>query len=152
MSQLTSTDEAEVRSLYTHILDSWNRRSARDMAALFADDGNVIGFDGSQYNGRAEIESEIAKIFADHQTAAYVGKIREVRFLTPDVAVLRAVSGMVSPGQSDLNPAVNTIQTLVAVKRDGRWRIAVYQNTPAAFHGRPQLSQALTDELRQLLR
>ena len=34
--------------------------------------------------------------------------------------------------------------------RDG-WRIALYQNTPAQFHGRPELSRALTEELRQLL-
>ncbi len=67
----------------------------------------------------------------------YVGKIRGVRFLTPEVAVLRAVAGMVPPGQSDLNPAVNTIQTLVAAKGAGPWRIALFQNTPAQFHGRP---------------
>jgi hypothetical protein len=58
---------------------------------------------------------------------------------------------MVPPGQTDINPAVNTIQTLVAVKRDGTWRIALFQNTPAQFHGRPELVQQLTEELRQLL-
>ena len=58
---------------------------------------------------------------------------------------------MVPPGQTDLNPAVNAIQTLVAAKRNNRWLIAMYQNTPAAFHGRPDIAQALTDELRQKL-
>jgi len=71
--------------------------------------------------------------------------------LTPDVAILRAVVGMVPPGQSDINPAVNTVQSLVAKKQDDRWRIALFQNTPAQFHGRPELVQQLTDELRQLL-
>jgi hypothetical protein len=61
------------------------------------------------------------------------------------------VSGIVSAGQTDLNPAANSIQTLVAAKQAGQWRIAVYQNTPAAFHGRPELAEALTQELRQLL-
>lgn len=146
-----STDETEVRALYRQILDCWNKRDAGDMAALFAEDGNLVGFDGSPLNGRAEIESHIRQIFADHQTAAYVGKIREVRFLAPDVAILRAVAGMVPPGQSDLNPAVNTVQTLVAAKRDDQWSVALYQNTPAQFHGRPELVQQLTEELRQLL-
>jgi uncharacterized protein (TIGR02246 family) len=73
------------------------------------------------------------------------------QFLTPEVAILRAVAGMVPPGQSDLNPAVNAVQTLVAAKHDGRWRIALFQNTPAQFHGRPELAQQLTEELRQLL-
>src|SRR5689334_22546557 len=146
-----STDEIAVRSLYQQFLERWNRRRANDLAALFDEDSYVVGFDGSQINGRAEIESQIGQIFADHQTAAYIGKIREVRFLTADVAILRAVVGMVPPGQSDLNPALNAVHSLVAAKRDGAWRIALFQNTPAQFHGRPDLAQQLTDELRQLL-
>lgn len=146
-----STNESRVRLLYRKLLDAWNRRSADEFAALIAEDGNLVGFDGSPHNGRLEIASAIRQIFDDHMTAAYVGKIREVRFLTPEVALLRAVSGMVPPGQSDLNPAVNTIQTLIALRREGEWRIALYQNTPAQFHGRPELAQELTEELRQLL-
>ncbi len=146
-----ASDETGVRGLYRQMLDSWNKRSGSDIAALFATDGNLVGFDGSQLNGQAAIESAMHQIFADHLTAAYVGKIREVRFLTPEVALLRAVAGMVSPGQSDLNPAVNAVHTLVAAKRDGAWRIALFQNTPAQFHGRPDLAQQLTEELRQLL-
>ncbi|HZS04222.1 MAG TPA: SgcJ/EcaC family oxidoreductase [Blastocatellia bacterium] len=146
-----AAEESAISGLYEQVLECWNRRNADDFAALFDEDGYVVGFDGSQMNGRAEIGSAIRRIFADHQTAAYVGKVRGVRFLTPEVALLGAVAGMVPPGQSDLNPAVNAIQTLVAVKRDGRWRIALYQNTPAQFHRRPELSEALTAELRQLL-
>jgi hypothetical protein len=40
---------------------------------------------------------------------------------------------------------------LVAVKRGDDRRIELFQNTPAQFHGRPELSEALTEELRQLL-
>jgi len=40
---------------------------------------------------------------------------------------------------------------MVVVKSDGQWRIAVFQNTPAQFHGRPELVKKMTDELRQLL-
>ena len=146
-----SPDEVEVRALYRQLLDSWNKRSADAFAALFDEDGESIGFDGSQMSGRAELASTLQHIFADHSTAAYVSKVRDVRFLSPEVAVLRAVTGMVPPGQSDLNPAVNTIQTLVAAKRDGVWRIVLFQNTPAQFHGRPELVWQLTEELRQLL-
>jgi uncharacterized protein (TIGR02246 family) len=146
-----SSDEAQIRALYQQLLDGWNRRNAHDFPALVAEDGNLVGFDGSQMNGRVEIESEIGRIFADHETAAYLGKVREVRFLTPDVAILRAVVGMVPPGQTDINPTVNAVQSLVAANRDGQWRIALFQNTPAQFHGRPDLAQQLTEELRQLL-
>lgn len=149
---MSASDEADVRSIYQRLIDAWNRRDAAAYAALFDDVTNVVGFDGSQMNGRSEIESTLAGIFAHHQTAPYLSIVREVRMLTAEVAILRAVAGMVPPGQTDINPAVNAIQSLVAVKRDGQWRIALFQNTPAQFHGRPELAQQLTEELRQLLR
>jgi uncharacterized protein (TIGR02246 family) len=145
-------DDSEVGALYWELLDCWNRRDAHAYAALFEQEGHVVGFDGSVMNGRAEIEAHIGQVFADHMTAAYVGKVRGVRFLTPEVAVLRAVAGMVPPGQSAINPAVNAIQTVVAAKdEDGQWRIALFQNTPAQFHGRPEVGLQLTEELGELL-
>ena len=146
-----TTEEPSINALYARLLDCWNRRDAVCFAELFDEDSQVIGFDGSQMSGRAEIEATLGQIFAHHETAAYVGKVRGVRFLAPDVAVLRAVVGMVPPGQTDINPAVNALQTLIAVKRE-IWRIALFQNTPAQFHGRPDLSAALSEELRGLLR
>jgi uncharacterized protein (TIGR02246 family) len=145
-------DDRAVRALYTEILRQWNERNAKGMARLFDQDGHVVGFDGSELDGRAAIESELARIFADHQTARYVGVVRSVRFLSPAVALLRAAAGMIPPGHTDLNPSLNAIQTLIAVKRDVNWQIAVYQNTPAAFHGRPDAAAALTEELRQHLK
>ena len=133
------------------MLDGWNNRIADAFAVPFAEDGESIGFDGSQLVGRTEIVSMIRQIFADHPTAPYVSKVKSVTLLSPEVAVLRAIAGMVPPGQSDINPAVNTLQTLIALKRDGQWRIVLFQNTPAQFHGRPELVQQMTEELRQLL-
>jgi uncharacterized protein (TIGR02246 family) len=147
-----SSDEMEVRSLYHQMLDGWNKHNADAFAAPFAEDGEVIGFDGSQMNGRAEIAATLGQIFADHVTAPYVSKVKSVRLLSSDVAILRAIVGMVPPGQSDLNPAVNAHQTLVAVKRDGIWRIELLQTTPAQFHGRPELVEQMTEELRQVLK
>ena len=86
---------------------------ASEMTDLFAEDGNLVGFDGSQINGRSEARSVLSQIFADHQTASYLGIVKEVRLLCPDVAILRAVAGMIPPGQSDINPEVNAVQTLV---------------------------------------
>jgi uncharacterized protein (TIGR02246 family) len=143
-----SSDERAVRALYQQLLVSWNARNAAGFAAPFTDDAEVIGFDGSQMTGRAEIETTLRRIFADHETGAYVGIIRSVRLLTPEVALLRAVSGVIPAGQDDLNPALNAQQTLIAIKHDGAWRITLYQNTPAQFHGRPDLVQRLSDELR----
>lgn len=148
---LSTPAESEVRALYQHLIGSWNRRDADAFAVLFNEDGECIGFDGSQMNGPAEIAATLQQIFLSHQTAPYVAKIKSVRFFAPDVAMVRAIVGMVPPGQTDLNPAVNALQTLVTTRRDGQWLIALFQNTPAQFHGRPELVEQMTEELRQLL-
>lgn len=150
-ADMQTEDDGAIRALCRGLWAAWNARNAAGFAALFDEQGVVVGFDGSQMHGPEEIESSLSQIFGHHQTAPYVGKVRDVRLLTPDSALLRAVAGMVPPGQSDINPAVNAIQTLVAVRRNGRWRIAAYQNTPAQFHGRPELVEQMTAELRQLL-
>ena len=143
-------NEQAVVGLYERLLTNWNERDAGAYAALLADDGLVIGFDGSTMHGAAETEQQLSAIFAHHPTAAYYWKVRSVRFLAPHVATLHAVVGMVPPGQSDINSVANAIQTMTAVESDERWQIALFQNTPAAFHGRPELSEALTQELREV--
>jgi uncharacterized protein (TIGR02246 family) len=134
-------------ALYTRMLDAWNRRDADSFTGLFTEDCSIVGFDGSQMNGRAQTNAELRAIFASHPTASYVAKVREVRILGAEVALLRAVVGMVPPGQRELNPAVNAVQSVVVVLRSGTLQIALLHNTPAAFHGRPQLSEQLTNEL-----
>ena len=141
-----------VVSLYTRLLDGWNRRDAATFAAQFATDGSTVGFDGSQMDGRGAIESELARIFADHTPATYVAKVREVRALGAGAMLLRGVAGMVPPGQSTLKPERNAIQSLVAVLEAGEPRIALFHNTPARFDGRPQLGEQLTAELSDVHR
>ncbi len=139
----------QIEKLYNDFLYRWNSQDAKGMSSLFARDGSIVGFDGSQMNGKIQIESEIGQIFSHHQTASYVGKIREIRFIGKGVALLRAVAGMVPKGGKNINPAVNAIQSLIAVKDNGTWHISLFQNTPAQFHGRPELVEALTEELQQ---
>ena len=147
-----SPDEIEVRERFRHILDGWNKRSTAAFATPIAGDGDLIGFDRSQLIGRAEIVSTLQHIFADYPTAPYVSKVRFVRLLSPEVAVLHAIVGMIPPAQPDLDPKLNAIQTLIAAKRGRHWRIVLFQNTPAQFHDRPDLVQEMTEELRQLLK
>lgn len=145
-------DEISVYNLYKELLKSWNDQKADNYGALFTEDASVIGFDGSQMNGIYEITETIRGIFANHRTNNFISKVREIRFLTTEVVLLRAVAGMYPPaGTATINPPTNAIQSLVAVKHEGVWQIALFQNTPAQFHGRPELAEALTKELQDLL-
>jgi uncharacterized protein (TIGR02246 family) len=145
------TDEQAIRDLYRSLLDRWNARDAAGMASLLSDRANLIGFDGSEMSGRAEVAATLGNIFANHPTAGYISIVRDVRFVTPELAILRAVVGMVPPGKADINPDVNAVQSLVAARTNGSWRVELFHNTPAAYHGRPEESKALTTELRRAL-
>ncbi|MBA3679850.1 MAG: SgcJ/EcaC family oxidoreductase [Bacteroidetes bacterium] len=144
-------DETAVRLLYIKLLACWNNHDAQQYSELFADDANVIGFDGSQMNGKEQIRKELSRIFKDHKPAAYINIIKEIRPLTPEVTLLRAVVGMLPPGKSDINPEVNAIQTMIAQKQNETFVIALFHNTPAAFHGHPELREKLSEELREVL-
>ena len=143
--------DRETRELYRRLLEAWDKRNARDFALLFAPDGNIVGFDGTQVFGQADVGAHLSEIFSHHQTARYVSIVREVRSLSDDVTILSAVAGMVPPDKDDIKPDVNAVQTMVAVKTGGGWKIALFQNTPAAFHGRPDDAKKLTDQLRAAL-
>ena len=144
-------NEATIKQLHQQLLTAWNNQDASGMASLFTDNGSVVGFDGSENNGKAVIDREMSKIFKDHQTARFVWQVREVRFLSPEIALLRAVVGMVPPGEKKVKPERNAVQSLIAVKENASWKIALFQNTPAQYHGRPEVSQALTNELNALI-
>jgi uncharacterized protein (TIGR02246 family) len=137
----------DAKDLYFTLLDSWNRRDAKAYARLFSPDGNIVGFDGSTASSALEIEQHLAPIFADHPTARFVGKVRDVRQLGSDCVLLRAVAGMIPPGKTLIMPERNAIQTLVASRRGGDWQIELFQNTPARFDGRPEEAKKLTEEL-----
>ena len=124
-----------------------NNMDASGYANLFTDDANLVGFDGSQANGKNNIQQHLADVFKQHKVATYITIIREIRFLTPDVALLRSVVGMIPPGKTDINPETNAIQTLIAQREGDVFKIAVFQNTPAAWHWHPEQKEALTKEL-----
>jgi uncharacterized protein (TIGR02246 family) len=142
----------EALAQYENLLRAWNARNPHGFAAAFAAGGSSVGFDGSQMNGRDEILSTVRRIFDDHPTPAYVARVREVRELSGDSVLVRAVVGMAPIGMPDLNPALNAVQSVVLVREAGTLRIALLHNTPAALHGRPELAARLTDELTEVLR
>jgi uncharacterized protein (TIGR02246 family) len=140
------------RELYARLIEAWDKRNARDFALLFASDANVVGFDGSQVNGQLEVGAHLTEIFSHHQTPRYISIIREVRLIATDVTLLRANTGLVPTGKDDIEPALNAVQSMVAVKKGGAWKVALFQNTPATLDQRQDLAKQLTEELRSRLK
>lgn len=155
MSADTGTNadwERETHDLYSRLVAAWDKRNARDYALQFASDASLVGFDGSQVNGQLEIGAHLTEVFTHHQTPRYVTIVREVRALSPDATLLRANAGLIPPDKNDIDPGLNAVQSMIAVRKGGAWKIAHFHNTPAAFHMRPELGKQLTEELRAKLR
>jgi uncharacterized protein (TIGR02246 family) len=148
---MNSEEGKKLQSLYQRFLKSWNERNAQEMADHFTEDGEMIGYDGSQAIGRDEIYSHLHPIFENYPTPPYYGKVKSLSFLNDQAVILRAIAGMVPIGKTELVPEFNTHHTLVALKEGECWSIKLFQNTPAQFHGRPELVEQMTAELKELL-
>ncbi|BAC15262.1 SgcJ/EcaC family oxidoreductase [Oceanobacillus iheyensis] len=144
---MNNSFDQEVQQLYQKLIDAWNKRDAEGMAGLFTDQGVQIGFDGSKLIGKKEILSHLVPIFEEHPTPPFIKKVKNVRRLGNETAILHAIAGMIPPGKKEIDPSMNAHQTLVAVKNDDAWCIELFQNTPAQFHGRPALVEEMTEEL-----
>ena len=148
-SSLPLAETAAIKSLYNRLIKSWNETDADTYASLFSEDGSLVGFDGSMANNREEIYEHLSGIFADHKPANYITIIKDTRMLSSTVGFLKALAGMVPPDKDKINPKTNAIQTLIAIKENDEFRIMHFQNTPAAFHGRPEAVEELTKQLQE---
>ena len=150
-----SPDEAAVRALYQQLMDAWNTSSGEAYAAPFAEDGDLIGFDGTHFKGRQEIAPFHQRLFDTHlKGTRLVGQVTSVRFLSPDVALMHAVGGTVMRGKSAPSPERDSIQTLVATKRGGEWGLAAFHNTrvrPIGRHAAGTFVWILSDWLWKVL-
>lgn len=145
-------EERPVREVYERLLNAWNSLDAVGMAECCADECTFIGFDGSQYFFRKELEQAVSRIFRDHQPPRYVYKIREISFVSADVAQVFAIVGMVRNGDNAVNPALNALQLATLRKKGKEWRIVSFQNTPARFDQQPELVEEMTQELNGIVR
>jgi uncharacterized protein (TIGR02246 family) len=146
-----SDDNVAVRALYTQLMDGWNKGSGEAFAAPFAEDGHLIAFDGTHFKCRDEIVSFHQPLFDKWlKGTRLVGEVESVRFLSPDVALMHALGGTVVGGKSRPAPERDSIQTLVAIKRNGEWRLAAFQNTrfrPMSRNARSTFIWLFTDWL-----
>ena len=149
-------EEATVRALYQQLMDGWNQGSGDAFAAVFTEDGDLIGFDGTHFKGRQEIAPFHQRLFDKWlKGSRLVGQVKDVRFLSPEVALMHAVGGTVLRGKSEPVPERDSIQTLVATRQDGEWRLAAFQNTrlhPMDSSAGPFLVWTLSDLLWKVSR
>lgn len=135
-----SADEAAIRDLFRALLEDWARGDGEAYGSRFTEDADYVAFDGTHTRGRREIASSHQQLFDTFlKGTRLTGEIRSVRFPGPEVALVHATGGTARRGKSGPSPERDSVQTLVAVKREGRWLFDAFHNTrvrpigPATF-------------------
>ena len=121
------TDEAAVKKHSADFAAAWNKHDPKAMAALWAEDGDLLDPWGHMAKDRAGVE----KLFTDDQTgkgplrdSAFEIKSESVRFATADVAVEDmevSISGAYLPDGSKSPAAMTFHCTTVLKKVSGAW-------------------------------
>jgi uncharacterized protein (TIGR02246 family) len=150
-----ATEEMAVRDVYQRLMAAWNQGSGEAFAAVFADDGHLVGFDGHHFKGRDEIAPFQQELFDKWlKGSRLVGTVQDVRFLGPDVAVMHAVGGTITRGKSTPAPGRDSVQTLVVTRQGHEWQIVAFQNTRLRLigSGRAYLAWTVSDMVWKVFR
>jgi uncharacterized protein (TIGR02246 family) len=125
-----SNSEIAIHQCYEQLMDGWNIGSAEAFAATFAEDGHLVGFDGTHLEGRQAITEFQRPLFEKWlKGTRLVGEVTNIQFLTADLAVVHAIGGTIMRGQTKPDPARDSIQTLIMIQREGSWQVLAFQNT-----------------------
>ncbi|MBM0207233.1 SgcJ/EcaC family oxidoreductase [Micromonospora sp. NPDC051227] len=127
----SDAEQAAVAAVPQRIVEAWAEHDADAFAAQFAEDGTMI-LPGLYCKGRTEIRDFIATAFAGpYRGTRVTGQPFEVRFLSPDTALLLTEGGVLAEGESDVAPERAIRASWLLNRQEGRWLLAAYQNSPA---------------------
>jgi uncharacterized protein (TIGR02246 family) len=137
-------DEEAVRKVVNGFAEAWNRHDMNALGALFTPDADFVSVIGTHSKGRESIQLSHAFIHgtipADsagvgipkgghgiYKTSSITHKRVDVRFLGKDVAVAHVQIEL--QGDARTKDPRQTLLVMILTKENGRWLIAVAQNT-----------------------
>lgn len=129
MSVDQQADEAAILALFERQNAAWAAGDAEAYATVFTPDADYVTWIGTHFKGRAAIRDSHTPLFAKYLKNTHLeGEITQLRFLTPDVALVHGRGWMLKPRQRRTRRAMK-VQTTVVVREHGEWLIAAFQNT-----------------------
>ena len=121
-----SEGEKAILALDDAFIREYNKGDSKALAAMFAEDAEVLEAEGDRYQGREQIEQRLADTFAANPGVKIAIETDAIRFLTPEVAQEEGRS-LVTP---TVGSPVESSFTVLYVRRDGRWLISSVREDP----------------------
>jgi uncharacterized protein (TIGR02246 family) len=122
-------DVIAIRSLLDRLRETWAAGDALGYADCFTEESDYVTYSGMHLRGRKENAEVHGSLFRGVLKGTRLSTVMEsLVFLSTDVALIHTVGSGAQRGR-ERSPSRKSIQTMVAVKRDQRWRIRSFQNT-----------------------
>lgn len=130
MAQNRDADKAAIEAVLVASYQAWDACDADAMVADYTEDATAI-MTGSMRDSRKVIRESMALAFGGplKGTSTY-NKQLSIRFVGRDAAIVVAESAILFGGRTEVPDAAKVNATWVFEKRDGRWLIAAYHNSP----------------------
>ncbi|HET6332131.1 MAG TPA: SgcJ/EcaC family oxidoreductase [Polyangiales bacterium] len=125
-----AADEAALRARLEALGTAWAQGDAAAYASFFAPHAQYIVFDGTQMNGRDEIAAGHKPLFERWlRGSRLLWSDVSISFPLPDVAIIHSRGAVLKRAQKQPSRGRRSVQTIVAVRRDGHWTLEAFHNT-----------------------
>jgi uncharacterized protein (TIGR02246 family) len=135
MPNSRAEDEAAIKAVLAGSYQAWDAGDADGMVADYTADATAI-MTGSLRGSRDVIRQNMALSFEGPlKGSSTYNKQLSIRFVGRDGAIVVSESGILFAGETEVPDPRKVNATWVFEKRDGRWLIAAYHNSPVLAPG-----------------
>lgn len=126
----TEQDKKAILAIFETIGKAWNEHNGQSFGQCFTEDADYVTFNGQHIKGRQDIAEIHQKLFDGvlRGSSMLDGGSIQIRFLTPDMAVVHCVGAIKLRWQKKAPKNRDSINTNVIVKEKGDWKIAAFHN------------------------
>lgn len=136
-TEVQKQDEAAILDVVKGVYQAWNNADPDAFVAEYFDNASAI-LPGSYLKSRQEIHGAMAFSFNGPLKGTRASdNILDVRFLNDEAAVVISETGVLIPGETEAPPERTVYATWVLAKKDGKWQLAAYSNSPTVAPGQP---------------
>ncbi|HWO52929.1 SgcJ/EcaC family oxidoreductase [Paenibacillus sp. FSL M7-1455] len=120
----------EIESLFEKMKLAWGKGDGEAYGACFTEDADYVTFQGEHLQGRKAIADTHQELWNSVLKGSTLeGEIKKIRFVTPDIAIFHGLGVVKLKWQKTAPKKRDSINTNVAVKQNGEWKIAAFQNS-----------------------